>query len=147
MTKDLLSGFLFLVFGIGAIVIAWSYPLGTASEMGPGYFPMLLGGVLALIGLVTSATAILRPEQSEPVGAWPVRALVLILASVLLFAVLIDRAGLVISVAVLVIGSRLASSEKSSWVDTLLMLLLLCALAVVIFIYGLELPMSVGPWR
>jgi Ca2+/Na+ antiporter len=136
-----------LVFGIGAIVIAWSYPLGTASEMGPGYFPMLLGGVLALIGLVTSATAILRPEQSEPVGAWPIRALVLILASVLLFAVLIDRAGLVISVAVLVIGSRLASSEKSSWVDTLLMLLLLCALAVVIFIYGLELPMSVGPWR
>ena len=50
--KDFWSGIMFLAFAAVALLTARGYSLGSAGRMGPGYFPMLLGGVLALLGLV-----------------------------------------------------------------------------------------------
>ena len=48
--KDFYAGVLFMSFGLAALVIARSYPLGTAARMGPGYFPRVLGILLLGIG-------------------------------------------------------------------------------------------------
>ena len=49
--KDFWAGVLFVAFGTAAIVIAPSYPLGTAARMGPGYFPRMLGILLIVLGV------------------------------------------------------------------------------------------------
>jgi heme A synthase len=49
--KDFWSGIMFLAFGLLAVYLAQSYNMGTSARMGPGYFPAVLGGLLALMGL------------------------------------------------------------------------------------------------
>ena len=49
--SDFWSGVLFVAIGVTVVVLAQDYRLGTAARMGPGYFPTLLGGLLALLGL------------------------------------------------------------------------------------------------
>ena len=54
--KDFWSGLMFLAFGLGFAIVAWNnYNLGTAVRMGPAYFPVMLGGLLALLGAVIFA--------------------------------------------------------------------------------------------
>ena len=48
--KDLLAGLVFIVFGLAFAIAASRYQLGTAFRMGPGYFPVVLGGCLVLLG-------------------------------------------------------------------------------------------------
>src|SRR5216684_3108885 len=53
--KDFWSGVMFCGFAAVAILAARGYSLGTAGKMGPGYFPLVLGGVLIEpLGLVLS---------------------------------------------------------------------------------------------
>ena len=72
--------------------IARNYPFGTALRMGPGYFPMLLGGLLILFGLTFSRPACAGREKIA--GSWSLRALVILPLSLVLFGVLMERARL-----------------------------------------------------
>lgn len=58
LTPDTLAGALFLLSGIGVLTVAGQYPVGDAARMGPGYFPRLLGGLLAMLGLVVIVTSL-----------------------------------------------------------------------------------------
>lgn len=58
LTPDALAGALFLLVGIGVFTVAGQYPVGDAARMGPGYFPRLLGGLLAMLGLVVMVTSL-----------------------------------------------------------------------------------------
>ncbi len=49
--KDFWAGLMFSGFGLGFIMIAFNYPMGSAGRMGPAYFPTVLGGLLALLGV------------------------------------------------------------------------------------------------
>jgi hypothetical protein len=51
-SRDFCAGLIFICFGIAALFIGGSYPMGTSSRMGPGYFPVLLGGILTLLGFI-----------------------------------------------------------------------------------------------
>jgi len=50
--KDLLAGLIYIVVGAAAFVMAHAYRMGTPLQMGPGFFPALVGVVLILLGLV-----------------------------------------------------------------------------------------------
>ena len=50
--KDFLAGLMFIAFGAAAAGLAQNYNMGTAARMGPGYFPTVLGGVLAVLGVI-----------------------------------------------------------------------------------------------
>lgn len=52
--KDLLTGILFLIVGLVFQIYSKIYVLGTASNMGPGYYPTLISGLLILVGLILS---------------------------------------------------------------------------------------------
>lgn len=52
--QDFWSGVMFMFFGLAAVIIGQDYPMGTAGRMGPAYFPVVLGGLLTLIGLATT---------------------------------------------------------------------------------------------
>ncbi|MDD2867015.1 tripartite tricarboxylate transporter TctB family protein [Neomegalonema sp.] len=65
---DLLAGLMFVAFGLIFGLTSWfDLDLGTARRMGPGYFPLLLSGVLLLLGLIIILASTRR--QGEPVGA------------------------------------------------------------------------------
>lgn len=68
---DLLSGVMFIVIGVVVVWAASQYRIGTAVAMGPGYFPRLLGGLLALLGLVVAAHSFVRPEAAPSEAAEP----------------------------------------------------------------------------
>lgn len=142
--KDFWTGIIFLFIGLAAIVIGRDYPMGTAGRMGPAYFPTVLGGLLALIGLIGVIRSFLRP--GEAIGKFYIKEIVLILLAVLLFGFLMRGAGLVPAALVLVLLSAYAS-PKFTWGGSILLAVGLAVFAVVLFVKLLGLPMPIlGPW-
>lgn len=110
--------------------------------MGPRYFPTIIGGLLVLLGLVIVVNGLLK--TGEKIKAWAARPLVMVLAAVGAFAFMVRPLGLVLATLALVFISCLGGSE-SRLRDIVALSLLLATLAVVIFIYGVGLPLKVWP--
>lgn len=88
--KDFFSGLLFMVMGVVFAIGATSYPIGEASQMGPGYFPLCLGVVLALLGvLITFKALVLESVGGDKIGPWAWRPLFFIIGANLVFGVLL----------------------------------------------------------
>ena len=88
--KDFYPGLLFLGLGIAFAGGALGYKLGTASRMGPGYFPFLLGCLMTGLGLVITIKAlVVEAEGHGRIGEWAWRPLVFVLCSNLVFGALL----------------------------------------------------------
>ena len=88
--KDFFSGLLYTVVGAAFAYGAISYNIGTAARMGPGYFPLLLGVMLAIIGaIVLLKSLVVETPTGDEVGAWAWKPLVFIIAGNLLFGILL----------------------------------------------------------
>jgi putative tricarboxylic transport membrane protein len=142
--KDFWSGLIFLAVGAAAVVIARSYPMGSAVRMGPAYFPTVLGGLLALIGVVVVIRSFITPGERIAGFAW--KPLVLVLVSTVLFGVLVRTAGLVVSLLLLVLVSAWAS-RNFRWGPAVVLAVGLTVFSVAVFVKALGLPIPViGPW-
>ena len=135
--KDVWAGLLLIAIGAAAVLIARDYAFGTALRMGPGFFPIVLGGLLILFGVYMLAAGLRHGEQIA--GSWSLRALVILPLSLVLFGVLMERAGFVPAMLVLIFGSATASTEFR-FVEVLLFSLFLTALCAAVFVYALGLP-------
>lgn len=142
---DALAGLLFAGIGAGALLIARHYPFGTAAQPGAGFFPFSLGALLALAGLVILLRALLPGASgAEPLPRPAWRALILIPASVVAFALLLDTVGLALAGTLLVFGCRLAGRDFRA-LETLLLALVLVGGATFAFGYGLAIPFKLWP--
>jgi hypothetical protein len=136
-SKDFWSGAMLIAVGIGALVVARGIPFGTALRMGPGYFPTILGVVLALFGLWLVAKSL---RHSDPIeGGWSLRALIVLPLSLVLFGVLMDRAGFIPALAVLIVGAA-AASREFKLVEVAALTVFLIVFCVAVFVWGLGLP-------
>ena len=135
--RDFLAGCLFAALGAGGLYGALSYPFGSLQHMGPGFFPRVLGVILIGFGAVTMARGLRHAVRVE--GNWGWFPLALITASMVAFGWLMERVGLVPSLAVLVLVSAYAGHEFR-WLEALVLALVLCLMAVAIFVWGLGLP-------
>lgn len=142
-SKDFYAGILFIFFGIFTAVIGRDYPMGTSWQMGPGYFPFILGSLLAVLGFVVSARALW--VGSTRIMPWLFRPLLLVLFAVLAFAVLVERLGLVFATIALVVISCLAGWEFRL-LEVAILSIVLAALAVGTFVYGLGMPLNIWPF-
>lgn len=140
--QDLYAGLTFIAFGLAAVFFARPLRFGTAAQMGPGYFPSVLGGILALLGLVI----LIRPLWSIGTRVSPLalRPLLFVTAAVLVFGVLLRPLGLVVATLALVVVARLADREFRV-AESALAALVLAAGATALFVYGLRLPFNVWP--
>lgn len=110
--RDFWSGLIFIGVGTAFAAGAASYGFGTSNEPGPGFLPYGLGIVLALLGLlITVKSLTIATLDGESVGQIAWRPLVLVLGSLALFAFLLPRAGMFISLPILVVTSALAGDE------------------------------------
>jgi putative tricarboxylic transport membrane protein len=135
--KDFWGGLMLIAIGALAVVLARDYPLGTALRMGPGYFPTALGWLLVLFGLYLAAHGLRKGEVIE--GSWSLRALIIVPLSLVLFGVLMDRAGFIPALVVLIFGSAAASTEFR-FIEVALLTAVLTVFSVAVFIWGLGLP-------
>jgi len=140
--KDFFAGLMFIAFGLGAIIIGSNYPLGVAARMGPGYFPRILGILLIVLGAALSIRG-LRLEGAKITLESP-RPLIIVIGSVVLFGMTAPTLGLVISSILLIVVSSAASTEFR-WKEALVSGVILAALSVAGFIWGLGLQFSVWP--
>jgi Tripartite tricarboxylate transporter TctB family len=143
--KDILAGLALGAFGLAFAVVATSYQIGTTVAMGPGYFPLVLGGLLVLLGGVIVAKGFLDGEGGE-VGAVSWRALGLILGAVLFFGLTVRGLGLVPATFVTALMSAFAS-RRTGVVGALAITVGLTVLCIVVFVLALSLRLPlVGPW-
>ena len=88
--KDFFSGLVFTVVGASFAYGATSYTIGTGARMGRGYFPLMLGIILALIGAIVLFKAlVVETPTGDPIGALAWRPLTFIIVGNLLFGVLL----------------------------------------------------------
>jgi len=136
-SKDFWGGLMLIAIGVAAVVIARDYPFGTALRMGPGYFPTVLGAVLCAFGLYLAARGVRSTDTIS--GEWSPRALIIVPLSLVLFGALIDRAGFIPALVVLIIGSSAAGREFRLG-EVVLLAVALTLFCVGVFIWGLGLP-------
>lgn len=88
--KDFFSGLMFMGAGVAFAWGATSYSLGTGARMGPGYFPMMLGILLAILGGVIMFKAlVVETEGGDRIGKWAWKPMAFIIGANLLFGVLL----------------------------------------------------------
>ena len=140
--KDFWSGLMFCGFAVVGLLAARGYALGAAGKMGPGYFPLLLGGVLALLGVVLIARSIAL--DGEPLPRFHVLPLAVIAVAVCLFGALIEPFGLVVALAVLAMLSAWAGPQFR-WLEAAALTAVLIVFSIGVFVYALGLSLSVWP--
>ena len=118
--KDFWSGLMFMGVGVAFAWGATNYTIGEGARMGPGYFPLMLGILLTLIGLfITFEAMVVETEDGEPIGKWAWKPLGFIIGANLLFGVLLGglpsiglpAMGMVVGIYGLTLISSLAGDE------------------------------------
>ena len=144
--NDLVAGGLFTIFGAYFVSQALTYEVGTAFKMGPGFMPMLLGGVLVVLGVATAIAGLRKHQPDEKTTAPSWRAIVLILGVVIFFGATLRGLGFIPAVLISTFATAMASRLNSPLFSAILALGLtvLCTLIFVIGL-GLQVPL-LGPW-
>ena len=141
--RNFWAGLMFLAFGLFfAIWAATNYQMGTAVRMGPAYFPAVLGGLLALLGLVVLSMSL--TVRGPSVDKFHFRPLLLILVGNIAYGYLMKPLGLVLATGVLVFISAFGGHEFK-WKEVTLLYIFLTLFSVLVFVKGLTLPFPLWP--
>lgn len=138
--QDFGAGIMFALVGLGALWFGRTLEIGTAAQMAPGYFPMVLGYGLVVFGVIFVLRGIAYEGPAIEASHW--RPPLVILAAISAFAFLIERGGLATAVAACVLVSMLAL-PRVKWWEALALAAFLAAFCVAVFIYGLRQSMTV----
>ena len=151
--KDFFSGLMFM--GVGA-AFAWgatTYNVGAGARMGPGYFPLVLGVLMVILGIaVTFKSLVIETESGDKIGKWAWKPLVYIIAANLLFGIFLGglpsiklpAMGLIAGIYVL---TFVASMAETGWKvkNTFVLATVLAAGSYVAFVLVLKLQFAVWP--
>lgn len=142
---DVIAGGIFVLIGGAFVVGSLGYALGTPLRMGPGAFPLLMGAIVAVLGLAIVIKGLIAGEVVS-FGPVPWRAVALIVLAVLFFGFTVRGLGFVPTSAVTALLTTLASAR----VRLLTAVAVTAALTVastLIFVVGLQLRIPLwGPW-
>jgi hypothetical protein len=143
--KDVLAGGIFVALGAAFAFGSLAYDIGAPARMGPGWFPLALGLMLAGLGILVIGKGFVA-GAGESIGEVDWRAVVLITAALLFFGITVRGLGVVVALFGASILAALARSQTSIR-EALLIATGLTALSVVIFIFALQLRLPlVGSW-
>jgi hypothetical protein len=144
--KDVVAGLMLVAFAVAGLWLNQDHTLGTARRMGPGYMPMLtfwlllgLGGIIFLTGLFNG------PDKLD---RWALRELLLVLAALCVFGLILEKAGLFLTLTVTIFISTLADNTHR-WKGVIGLIVFLLALCWWVFIRELDIRIEIWPtfWR
>ena len=139
-TRDLGAGITFVVIGLAGVWFGREYDFGESARMGPGYFPIMVSGLLVLIGVVVGAQSFAIAGPAIEAVRW--RSAFLVLAAVLCFGALIEVSGLAAALVASVAIAAFATRE-ATWKSTLGLAAFLAVFCVVVFVYALGQPIPI----
>lgn len=126
------------------LFFAWGYPTGTLNQMGPGFIPQTIGIMISCLAMAIIIIDLRAPDPAQT-GAMHWRGLIFVSGAMILFAVLVDVAGLVPSMFLSVALSMFADSEARP-LSVLVYTVVATTLGWLLFLVGLELPIPAF-WR
>ncbi|MFY8104619.1 MAG: tripartite tricarboxylate transporter TctB family protein [Ramlibacter sp.] len=151
--RDFVSGLMFIIVGVAFAWGATNYTVGQAARMGPGYFPLMLGIVLAILGSITLFDSlVVETEDGEKIGKIAWRPLVFIVGSNVIFGILlgglpslgIPAMGLIVATYGVVLVAAQAG-DQFRIKEVLILATILAVLSYVAFIKLLKLQFPVWP--
>ena len=151
--KDFYAGLMFAVVGAAFALGATRYSIGTAARMGPGYFPLVLGVVLALLGVAIAFKAtVVETQDGDPVGRWGWRPLFFVLLGNFVFGLLLaglpslrlPAMGLIVAIYGLTFIAALGSPEFNAR-EVFILATVLAAGSYAAFVWALKLQFPVWP--
>ncbi len=151
--RDFAAGLLFSAFGVAFAWGATTYHVGTGARMGPGYFPFIVGVLIALLGSIITARSLMTDKGDRtPIGRIAWRPLVFIIGANILFGILLGGLpsiglppmGLVVAVYVLTMVASLAGDQFQ--IKPVLILATILAIgSYLAFVVALNLQFQVWP--
>ncbi|TMJ25208.1 MAG: tripartite tricarboxylate transporter TctB family protein [Alphaproteobacteria bacterium] len=154
LSKDFLSGVMFIAFGLTALWFGRHLQMGTTVRMGPGYVPHMLAYIMLALGGVISVMALFTQGERTEAPQW--RPITMVTIGIVLFAVLFEPmsfvpafvpAGLIPSLIVLVLIASLGGDEFKI-TEVIFNMVVLSILCIIVFKVGLQMNISVlrGVW-
>ena len=152
--KNFWGGVLFIALGLTFAIIARGIPglsflpgyaMGTPARMGPGFFPFYLGMILTLLGVAIASTGFkVHPDDPGKIERFHWKPILWVLASIVVFGLVLKIVGMLIAGIILVIGASLGSHDfkLKPVVILAICLVVFCAL---VFVVGLKLPIPLCP--
>jgi hypothetical protein len=151
--KDFFAGVMFAVVGAGFAWGATNYNIGEGARMGPGYFPLLIGSLLTILGLIVAFEGlVVEKEDHGRIGSFAWKPLFFIIASNLIFGLMIGglpkvgvpAMGLIVGIYALTIVAAMAGNEFR-WKEVLILGTVLAIGSYFAFVYLLNLQFPVWP--
>ena len=145
--KDLLAGIMFMVIGVVFAVGAYNYQMGTAARMGPGFFPRILGFIMAGLGVIIAGIGLKNQAQfaaTEGIG-WTWKPVIILTVAVVLFGFTLPTLGMIIAISLLTFISGIAAHDKN-YRELAMITVIMCIFCAGVFIWGLKLQMKLFPW-
>jgi len=152
--KDFFAGLMFMGVGVAFAWGATTYKVGEAARMGPGYFPLMLGVMMAVIGAVIIFTALVgEVKGGDKIGKWAWRPLFFIIAANVVFGILLaglrgiglPAFGLIVGIYGLTFIASMAQAG-SKFKTTLILATVLAVGSYLVFVKALALQFPVWPW-
>lgn len=151
--KNFFSGLLFMGVGVAFAWGATNYSVGTGARMGPGYFPLMLGVLMAILGIVITFNAlVVETEDGDKIGSWAFKPLFFIIAANLVFGLMlgglpsikIPAMGLIVGIYALTFIASLAG-EEFKVKEVAILATILAIMSYLAFIVLLKLQFPVWP--
>ena len=143
--RDFWSGLMFVLIGAGFAIGATNYSMGTSARPGAGYFPLMLSVIMAILGaIVLFKSLTIESADGDLVGSFAWKPLLIIVASIVVFGLTLERLGMVITVPLLIVIASLAGDEFK-WRGVLLNALVLTIGSWAVFVWGLKLTIPLWP--
>jgi len=136
--RDFWAGVLFIATGLIFMVLSRQYNVGTSAKMGPGYFPMMLGGLMAVLGVMVLIPSVLKSAEVLKITKIEPRMVLLVLVAVAVYAFALPKLGFIVALFALIVISSIASHEFNLK-TTLISSVILLVFSWLVFVKGLEL--------
>lgn len=151
--KDFFSGLMFMGVGVAFAWGATTYNVGEGARMGPGYFPLMLGVLMAILGaVITFKALVVEVEGGDKIGKWAWKPLVFIILANLVFGILLaglpsikfPAFGMIAAIYAL---TFIASMAEPGWKvkNTLILATVLAVGSYIAFVIVLKLQFPVWP--
>lgn len=143
--RDCTAGLFFLFLGLFFAFFSQDLPMGTAARMASGYFPRLLGWLLALLGIaITIKGLLLGNTDHDDIYVFDFKRLSLLTLSVVSFALLLPSGGLVFALTISTLIALLASA-RPTLKEALCLSLAINAIVWAVFVWGIDITINLWP--
>ena len=141
--KDFWSGLIFIASGLFIAGYAYAnYQMGSALRMGPGYFPLWLGSLTAILGFIVFLRSFVLAGSKVSEFHW--RPMIFLIGACVLYGYILKPAGLILSTMLLTVLSAFGGHEFNAK-EVSVLAVVMVIFSVVVFVWGLKLPFPLWP--